>query len=258
MSNIEDPSSDVGGFELPCGYIDQNNVLHTDVVVRGLTGEEEDILGSRNMPVAQKFNTIISRCLLRVGPYSDPREVDKIVEALPQGDRIFLLLAVRRVSLGEEMPFISKCPSCEKESMLKVELGSLETKKMKDPMVRAYNVTLPKSGKQARMVVLDGRGEKIINKAAQTGKDIMSASILARIESIDSKPASIDVLKKLPLADRNFLRTIWEEYEGGVETEIQIDCGHCGEEYATSVDLGSPGFFNPSGALKTWKGKYST
>lgn len=242
---IEEAKSSVASFELPCGYLDADNVLSTDVEVKEMTGEEEEILAAKNMPAGKKLNRILSRCTMAIGPYRDPQMIDKIVMELTQGDRVYLLFAIRRASLGNDMPFVTKCLHCDQDSNLTIDLSELEIKKMADPMVRTYPVVLPKSKKKVQMKVLTGHGEDRISKAAQSDKDLISNAILARVDNIDGHPATIQELKALSLVDRNFLRNVWEDHEGGVETEVDVTCPHCEKEYKSSVDLGSVGFFNP-------------
>lgn len=259
---IEEAKSSVDGFELPCGYLDSEGGLHRDVVVREMTGEEEEILAARNLPVAKKINKILARCTTSIGPFSGAT-VDRMIPDLTQGDRIYLLLAIRRASLGNDMPFITKCPACEQESKLVVDLSELEIQQMEDPSVRFYNVELPKSKNPdgspvvVRMKVLTGRGEEAISKAANRGKDVISTAIFCRIEEFNGKPCTMNDLKRLPLSDRNFLREQWEGREGGVDTEVTCDCPFCGYEYNTELDVSQAGFFNPSAALRGWKKRSS-
>lgn len=253
---IEFPKSSVDTFELPCGHVDQSGNLHTSVTVREMTGEDEEILAARNMPTTKKINKILTRCTESIGSFSGP-VLNNVIPDLTQGDRIFLLMAIRRASLGNDMPFQTTCPQCKEEARFVLDLGDLETKKMANPALRTYDLTLPKTGKKVRMRVLTGRGEEAISKAAQKGTDLISTAILARMESIDDKPATMDDLKALPLADRNFLRDSWEDHEGGVDTQVQIDCPSCNAAYETELDISQQGFFNPSATLKNWKKKYS-
>jgi len=255
---VEEAKSSVDSFELPCGYLDPDGNLHTDVEVREMTGEEEEILAAKNMPVIKKLNKILARCTDAIGTFRDGLDIERIIPDLTQGDRVYLLFAIRRASLGNDMPLFIKCPQCEQESHVVVDLSELEVKKMADPKVRVYTETLPKTKKTVVMKVLTGRGEEAISKAAQTGKDIISFAILTRIESMDGRPASVRDLKTLPLADRNFLRDVWEDHEGGIDTEIKVTCAQCEHEFDTNLSVGDAGFFNPLAALKNWKKKSSS
>lgn len=245
------PSLD--GFELPCGYLDSDGNIHTYVEVSEFTGEEEETLAAKNMPPIKKLNKILSNCIKAVGDIKDGHALEKIVPDLTQGDRMFLLFAIRRVTLGDEFPFATKCPNCEHESKLVVDLSELEIRKMPDPKIRVYDLELPKSKKKVTMKVMTGRGEESISKAAAVGKDIISTAILARMEALDGKPAGIKDLKSLSMMDRNYLRDEWQEHEGGIDTNVDIQCSNCDHAYATDVDIGDPGFFSPASVLKRWK-----
>ena len=253
---LEEAKPAVDGFELPCGFIDEDGNLHTSVVVREMTGEEEEILAARNMPNTKKYNKLLARCTTSIGDFEAPREVSAIIHELPQGDRIYLLFAIRRASLGDEMPFTTKCPACDEESHMTIDLSEMEITKMPDQMVRSYETELP-SGKKAMMKVLTGRGEEMIAKALKRGKDVITVAILARTESIEGSPVTPADLKKLGLRDRNHLKDVWEDYEGGVETEFDVLCPHCDNEYKADVEVGATGFFNPSAASRAWKKKSS-
>ena len=253
---VETPKSSIDSFELPCGHVDQEGTVHTQVTVREMTGEDEEVLAARNMPTTKKINKILTRCTESIGPFSG-QALQFIIPELTQGDRIYLLMAIRRASLGDDMPFQTTCPSCKEEARFIVDLKDLETKKMENPALRHYDVVLPKSKYKVRMKVLTGKGEEAISKAATKGQDIISTAIFARIESMNDKPITIPDLKALSLADRNFLRGAWEDHEGGVDTEIQVDCPSCGTAYETELDISQQGFFNPSATLSNWKKKYS-
>lgn len=255
--NIEESKSSLDSFELPCGYLDKEGNLYKDVVVREMTGEEEEILAAKNMPATKKINKILGRCVESIGPIKG-KNVDDAVMDLPQGDRIYLLIAIRRASLGDDMPFKTVCPSCENEQMLTVDLSELESKPMDDPTVRVRDVTLPKSGKKVTMSVLTGRGEEAISRASNRGKDMVTTAIYCRVESIDDQPVKMNDLKKLPLQDRNFLREQWEESEGGIDTGVDITCSGCDLEYTTDIDISQIGFFNPLAAERNWRKKYSS
>ena len=255
---IEKAKSSVDGFTLPCGFLSPDGAIWTDIQVREITGEEEEILAAKNMSPVKKINKVMANCTVSIGPASG-KEVEAIIPDLPQGDRLFLLLAIRRTSLGDEMPFEAKCPSCERDSQLTVDLSELEIKPMPDPKIRTYSVVLPRSQKSVLMKVMTGRGEELVSKVVTAaGKDGLTASLLARTESVDSAPATLDTLKSLSLADRNYMRDQFEEHEGGVDTEVEVECPGCGFEFFTDIDFGAAGFFNPSAALKIWRKRSST
>lgn len=259
MSNIEEAKSAVDIFELPCGYVDGAGRLHTSVEVREMTGEEEEILAARNAPPLKKFNKVIARCVAGIGDIHGPA-LEGVVPELLQGDRMYLMFAIRRVSLGDDMPFEVKCSNeeCGQINRVTVSLAELTIRKMPDPTKRVYETTLPKSKKIVRMFPLNSRGEEAISKASTAKKDIISTAIWARIDSFDGKPCTIEDIKKLALADRNHLKDFWQDFEGGVDTEVDVQCDSCEQEFKTEVQVGSEGFFNPLAISKRWKATSST
>ncbi len=261
MSNVEqmqltnqalEPSSSIGVFELPCGYLTEDGQLLTEVKLREITGVEEDMLASKSVPGGKKITHLIAGCMERIGALADKSQFPDIARALTVGDRVFLMLAVRRVTLGDQYPFTAKCPECGKSRLYEVDLGGLAIKKMEDPKKRVYDTELPSSKLPVRFHVMTGKEEEKLAKTSEQD-DQLSLTILARVELIGGKPASVGVLKRLGMIDRTFLRDQFNEVEGGLDMEVEIACGSCGEEFKIDLDIGQPGFFFPSRTQKNSK-----
>jgi len=185
---------------------------------------------------------------------SDAADYDDIVDAdakviavnnMTLGDRVFLIIALRRVSLGDDFEFSINCPECNKEMKKVVDLSALDIEEMSDKRKRFYDITLP-SGKGVRMRVLLGKDEEKITSLASKKRNIMSQALLTRIESIDDEPASINILQELSLKDRNYIRQVFSEEEGGVDTTIGILCSDCSFDFDTELNMGDTNFFFPS------------
>jgi hypothetical protein len=258
MSALNNPKSSIGVYELPCGFLDEEGTLHTDLQVREIAGDDEEILAATNMNPYKRIQRLMAACTTAIGAFRGQEAIERVIPELTQGDRFYILFAIRRVSLGNDMPLISKCPDCEQDQMLTVDLSELKIKKMPDPMKRTYPVKLPKSGVEAQMKVLIGRGEDTISKALMSGKDKISTALLARIDSIGGKAATLADLKAMNLEDRNFLKGVWEDHEGGIDTAFDVECPSCGSDYEGNVDPTQEGFFNPLAVLKRWRKRFST
>jgi hypothetical protein len=242
---IETPKSAVGVFELPCGYLTPEGQILTEVVVREMTGGEEDMLASKQVPPAKKFGELIARCVTRIGTVTDKGEIAKMAKQLTLGDRVFLLFVIRRVTLGDEYPFREVCPNgeCKQAQVYTVDLSELTVKKMPEPTKRIYDVTLP-SGRKARFRVSTGEDEEKIQKNEKS-PDAMSLGILMRLEMLDGKPPTLQELKDMGWKDRVALRDEWNKVEGGVDTEVELGCPVCGHEFKRELEV-SGGFFFPS------------
>ena len=251
------PKSTQGVYDLPCGYLDESGNLHTEVALHEITGTEEDLLANPKMQPVKKINELLTRCIDRIGPFTERGRVSQIVLDLTVGDRAFLMFAIRRISLGDDYPFKDKCPSCEEEKLYTVDLSELEAKQMPDPKKRAFDQTLP-SGKQAKFHPMTGRDEERLAKFDKNKADTLSLSILMRLDLLDGKAPTLPDVKNLGLRDRNFLRDQFEDSEGGLDTEVDLECPDCGEAFKRDVDVGQQGFFFPSAIQKSLKAKSST
>lgn len=252
VNQMETPHAAVGVFELPCGYLDpESRELYREVTVREISGHEEDMLGSKKTPNAQKLNNLLQACVVQIGPVEGAK-LAKVLKGLPVGDRVFLLFAIRRVTLGDELPVKESCPSCNTKSLFMVDLGEeLVIKVMPSPMKRIYDEVLPRSQMPVRFRVSTGEDEGTMARLG-SGKssDRLSQAIMMRLELIGEEPPTLKAVKGLSLVDRNYLREKFNEVEGGVDTSIDFECSNCGHEWQKDLNVGAQGFFFPSGMSK--------
>lgn len=256
MNELEKPKSTQGLFVLPCGYIDDDGALHNEVELKELTGNEEDMLASRTIPAHKKMGFLIGRCVRRLGTITDQGRLAAIAGDLTIGDRTFLIFALRRITLGDMYPFKVGCPVCSKISTYQIDMADLETKFMPTPEKRIYDDKLP-SGKTVRFRILVGRDEEQLGKAKNVD-DKASLALLLRLELIDGKPPTMADVKNLSMRDRDALRVLVDDVDGGVETGLELSCPSCGAEFEDDVDAGQAGFFFPSMTQKRSKTRSST
>lgn len=246
-NQIIEPKSSQGLFDLPCGYIDADGSIHTEVKVREITGYEEDILANKKVPSNKKINELIARCVERVGPFSEKGQLADITLDMTVGDRLFLIFAIRRVTVGDLYTYETKCPECKHVDRVTVDLGDLEIKKMEDPMKRTDKIVLPRSKKEVVYRTMTGREEeKVSALIAKRSEDAMSLGLISRIVSVDGKPPTLSGIKALSSVDRAAIRAAFEKSEGGVDTSIDLSCPNCYNEYKRDLDVGQAGFFFPT------------
>jgi hypothetical protein len=251
---IETPKSSVGIYELPCGFVTSDGVLLTEVQVREMTGREEDLLASNKLSPIKKINALLIACTERIGHITDKAHINQIVMSLPQGDRVFLLMAIRRASLGDDLPLEEECPSCNTKGFYIQDLSELTIKPMKNPLRRSYEVVLP-SGKTLQYRLGTAADEERVAKVSDDEK--LSMMLLCRTEAINGKAPSINDIKGLSFRDRQAVRDAFEDVDGGVDTTTDMTCPQCGHAFKVDVDLGNQGFFFPQRALKTLSQRYS-
>ena len=259
------PKSSQGVYELPCGHLDKAGNLHKDIVLREIKGDEEDLLGNSQVSSQKKINELLTRCTLRIGPYTDRGEISQIVLDLTVGDRAYMIFAIRRISLGDEYPFKDECPECGAENLYIANLSELAPKEMPNPLKRSFDRVLP-SGKTVKFHPMTGRDEDRLSKIDKgyvaKGKnnktDTLSLAILMRLDALDNAIPTLESVKDLGIRDRNFLRDEFEENEGGLNTEDELECPKCEHIFKRDVDISQQGFFFPSAIRKSLRPKSST
>lgn len=244
----EEPAGSLGVFDLPCGFLDEDGVLHKEVQVREITGHEEDMLGSNSVPNHKKIGLLITGCLQRVGTITDQKTLNAVADNLTVCDRVFLMFAIRRASLGDAYPFRSECPKCKYRGIFTLDLSDLEVKTMKEPMKRIFDCRLP-SGKEARFRPLIGKDEERLSKASSSN-EALSLAILMRLLVLEGEPPTLKAVKDLGMKDRNFLRGEFDKVEGGIETTLDMGCPTCEHEFEEELDVSQAGFFFPSSVPK--------
>lgn len=100
-------------FELPGGLIDASGRRLARAELQPLTGAEEEWLATHpGVPSAIAVTRILTACLRRL---DDVASSENLVQQLLVGDRDFLMVQLRRLTLGERIHVIFRCPACEKE-----------------------------------------------------------------------------------------------------------------------------------------------
>jgi hypothetical protein len=253
---MEEPKATVGIYELPRGYLDADGNLHTEVVVHEITGYEEDMLAAPKVSSQKKMNELLTRCVDRIGTITDKDKLTEVVANLGVGDRVFLLFAIRRTSLGEVYPFEEVCPNCGEKKLFQLDLSEMEVKPGESPSQRVFDVTLP-SKKTLRFHPMTGMDEAKMSKIAAKNADTLSLAMAMRIDMLNGKPPALNDVKALGLRDRNAFRTAFERAEGGVDTTMEVECPGCEHVFERDVSVGDVGFFFPS-RLESSKTKSST
>lgn len=251
QNQISEAKSATGLFDLPCGYLDAEGTLHTDVSVREITGFEEDMLANPKIRPSKKINELVARCTERIGTITDRGKVAGVTKALTVGDRLFLIFAIRRVTIGDVYHFEAKCTHCNHVGDQAVDLSQLEVKKMPDPYKRIFDVVLPNSQIPVRFHPMTGVEEEKLEQVNKKKTDSLSLSLLMRLEMLGDDPPSMPKVKALGMKDRLFLRDEFDKVEGGLDTEIEFTCDNCFEEFKQDLDVSQASFFFPTGSRRS-------
>ena len=218
-------------YELPSGE---------EIELREMTGAEEELLtNQRLIRTGDAVNQVLANCTLRIG---DDEEIGpKVVMDMLSGDRLFTLVKLRQVSLGDEVELDLVCPSaaCRAKNRVTVNLDDLPVTPYGQE--REFTFTLPASGSKVRFVYLDGHKEK---RLAQMEEPSLSAAMMIRILDIDGNAPTKKTLNEMSMRDRSALRQEMLRVDAGIDTSIESDCDSCGTRIRTRLEA-EPGFLFP-------------
>ncbi|HUT54400.1 MAG TPA: hypothetical protein VM658_13510 [bacterium] len=218
-------------FQLPSGI---------EVELREMTGAEEELLtNQRLIRTGDAVNQVLKNCVLRLGENAKPG-MKEILDLL-SGDRLFILVKLRQISLGEEVDLELVCPNtaCREANLTSVNLEELKlTPYGKD---REFTFKLPGSNRKVKFMHLDGNMEK---RLASLKEPSITSAMLMRIVEIDGKPPTRKLMAEMSLRDRSALRQEMARVDAGIDTVVEVDCESCGARIRTRLEA-EPGFLFP-------------
>lgn len=254
--DIMDARSGTLSGNLASGVQFEDSMCH-DYVVQEMTGVEEDLLAGKG-PIMPRLNQVILNCTVSIGGVSDKKTLAGMVRKLTSVDRMIMLVAIRRASLGDHYRVKYNCPSCTSSNNASVNLSHLEITRARSES-ETHEAQLS-SGCVIEWHTMTGLDEEWLStqtkRQEKTGRaDMLTLAILTRVDSIDGEKidrrkdlnSALKTVKGLRLSERNELRSIFKEEEGSYDTEIEYECAHCGHEFKADLDVGQATFFFPSG-----------
>ena len=208
--------------------------------LREMTGAEEELLTNpRLLRSGDAVNQVLRNCLVKLGEQSDVSITD--VLDLLAGDRLFLLVKLRQISLGDEVALAVPCPNAACRSTIHLTVILDELPITPYPPEREFTCTLPGSGQTVRFSYLDGHKEK---RLAALPEATITAAMLIRMLEIDGKGPSKKALAEMTLRDRQALRQAMLAVDGGIDTTVDAACEQCGASVKLRLE-GDPAFFFP-------------
>lgn len=228
-----------GEVSLPGGYLDQDGVLHQTARVRELNGEDEEALASfdPDKNIAAYITQLVLRGTQSVGTH--PMNID-LARNLLMGDRDALVLAVRKVTFGQEIPFQIRCVDCDSLSDVYFDIDEdFRVKTLDNPMERMLSVEL-RNGKKAKVVLPNGLVHERVTASKGSGAEINTLMLSMCVRGIDDdeeiSPAKI---KALSMADRKtLLNFVLEKQPGPDLYDLKAPCHRCGRQYPVVISLG--------------------
>ena len=112
-------------FTLPKGYVGKDGTLHREVVLREITGADQEAMLSpqlRQNP-AKMLTALLARVVVRLGTL-EKKQIDTYVTAnLFKTDRDFLVMKLKEMDSGPEMDVDVTCPDCGKRFKASLDMS---------------------------------------------------------------------------------------------------------------------------------------
>jgi predicted RNA-binding Zn-ribbon protein involved in translation (DUF1610 family) len=236
---------------LPIGYTDEAGRIHRQAVLRKMRGHEEALLYDPTLTAGQLITELIRNCLIRLGDL-EPVPA-KIVSQLYTADRNYLLLELRRITLGDQLLSSYTCPRCGSNVSLTQDLSEVPVRRLDEGQTLA-DLTLQledgyvdrEGALHAELVLTLPRGvdEEFVSPVAE--KDPLKAQdalLLRCIKRFGSLPRSaleaygIKILRDLTLGDRQRLHQALNSQSPGVDFQCPVRCGECGTGFEGVMDV---------------------
>jgi len=159
---------------LPCGYL-RDEKVHQDARIIPMTGLTRKAIAKdsvRNNPI-KVTDIILSHCLKSIGPYV---VTSRVLAELVIGDRDFLILEIRKISMGTTITAGVTCETCDAKVDIKFNIDEIEVIRLVDPLGESSKIKVedgelvyPLSGKGFSSVCRfpKGKDQELIMQMAQ-------------------------------------------------------------------------------------------
>lgn len=216
-------------------------------IIRQMTGEEEDLLLNKKLvDSGQAINRILTNCTLELNGKT-PVTDDDILQ-LKSPDRQFMLIELRKFTLGDSVPVRIDCGTKDCGGIFEGEVDLNEL-----PMIAPKEKNPDKifetivAEKKVKFVYMDGNMENRLMKQLNINmNEQLTLAMVIRIKEVEGvHPTDIKSwVKGLGLKDRNILRAALSSTDCGYDTEIEGNCPNCGRKITSRVEQES-GFYLP-------------
>lgn len=247
-------------YELLAGYTDKEGKLHKTFTLREMTGADQEILGKaefKNNSI-KAIHRLLASCVMSVGSLrkedfkSSNAWETEVIQKMYTGDLDYILIELRKLSLGNEVTVTHKCPNSECGDSLKTvfDLGELRLENFKTNEVpfELPNGYTDKKGavhKAGKMRLPTGLDREVIFPTVRKNKMYATNILLSRICTFDDGTLlDFNVIRALGVKDIKYLANLLgTELAFGYDTDVETSCPNCGTEFVVNIASESSGFF---------------
>ena len=212
-----------GVCNLPGGLVLDDGRRLGRAELRPLTGREEEwVTQHAGTPSAHLATKLLSACFVRL---EDVPVSSEIVGKLLVGDRDYLILQLRRMTLGDRFAAVFSCPACKRA----MDVEFLAQDILIEP--RPQNVA-----------TYTWQGERVVRYRLPNGADQEAVADLSPSEAVEVLLARCVIDDGgLPLSaeERDALIADMEAHAPQIDLELDLSCPECGHSFTTPFDCTS-------------------
>jgi hypothetical protein len=237
---------------LPGGYW-LDGARYREAELRPLRGGDEVFVvdEAEALSPARRTTALLARCLKRLGPPGSPVSAEQ-VRSLTVGDREVLLLHLRRLTLGERVRCVLRCPDrgCGEKLDLELDVGELLLPPY--PYARQrHETTVAGNGTsyRVRFRLPTGGDQEAVEAVARMDLSAAADSVLQRcIEDVVVEGG--EAVEALPPVVAERLPAVMAELDPQAELRLNLACPACRNGFSALFDAGAYFFQELEGKTK--------
>jgi hypothetical protein len=236
---------------LPIGYTDEHGQIHQCAFIRKMCGHEEALLYDSTLSAGRLVTELIHNCLVRLGSIEDVSI--ELVSQLYTADRNYLLLELRRITLGDHLLTSYPCPRCGAGIEVVEDLNQVEVRRLEEGeqledieliLEDGYTDRAQTTHSAITLSLPRGIDEEFVSPMVD--KDPLKAQdalLLRCIKRFGELPQAeleaygVKILRDLTMADRQRIHTALSRQAPGVNFERSLQCGPCGTRFEGVMDV---------------------
>jgi hypothetical protein len=195
--------------------------------IRPLSGHEEEWLARhQGLPSALVVTGLLERCLVGIG---DAPVTGDVVRRLLIGDRDYLILALRRMTLGDRFQGVLPCPACEARMDVTFSAEDVPVE------------TRPQTAASYSLELRAGEGPpRTIRFRLPTGGDqetVLGLGGGAAVEALLRRCIVDDGGTALGVAEREAVVEAMDRLAPQVDLELDLTCPECSHAFLAPFDI---------------------
>jgi hypothetical protein len=212
---------------LPGGLVLAGDRCLREAELQPLRGYEEEWLAQHSAaPSAVVVTRLLSACVVRLDDASPTRD---LIRQLLVGDRDYLMLQLRRMTLGDQFQAVFTCPACDAKMDVSFLADDVPVER-RPQTVASYTLHLP----------VPERAERTIRFRLPTGGDqeaVLGMAPDAAVEALFNCCIMDDGGVPLSLEERQAVVEAMDRLAPQCEVELDLVCPECSHAFLAPFDI---------------------